>query len=61
MTCQQNGCTEEATRVVYWPGKETRQCEPHAAKAKALGRFMGFDVPVLVIGVQVAGEEEETQ
>jgi hypothetical protein len=41
--CQQNGCQERATAVVYWPGKTTLQCETHKDKVLRVAEFMGFD------------------
>lgn len=40
MTCQQKGCTKEATHEVFWPGQLTKQCEEHAKNVQAAGRAL---------------------
>lgn len=35
---------KNATFVVHWPGKDSLNCDEHAAKLQSLGRHLGFAV-----------------
>ena len=52
MTCNQKGCTEEATHIVHWPGQSTSQCEKHTNALIKLGKHMGLDVVATAIVVK---------
>lgn len=42
VTCQQNGCTDEATVIVHWPGQDTAMCAKHSVRAHVVAGAMGF-------------------
>lgn len=46
MNCKSNNCTELATHIVYWPGKETMMCSKHAENAIKVATAMGFFLSV---------------
>ena len=46
MTCQQQGCQDTATCVVFWPGQTTRQCEKHAHALQRLSSHVGFKLEI---------------
>ena len=40
--CEQQGCTDDATARVFWPGrKPLLSCTIHTIKAQQLGQIMG--------------------
>ena len=42
--CQQEGCENDAKWLVFWPGKETRQCSECLPKVEAVASAMDFRV-----------------
>lgn len=48
--CCQDNCSEKATHYVYWPGETKKMmCDLHTAKAKVIGKHMGFHIHTEVI------------
>jgi hypothetical protein len=43
--CGQDGCTEDASHRMYWPGSGASfVCEDHQKRAAAIAEHMGFEL-----------------
>jgi hypothetical protein len=47
MSCEAHGCDRPAEVAVFWPGHQTYQCRPHAARASGVAAAMGFALPIV--------------
>lgn len=59
MKCGQNGCTKDATHIVYWPGQTTYQCESDKDRLVATGAVLGIIVDWNPIEVKDAKETDD--
>lgn len=56
--CNQAGCTEPASHVVYWPGQPGQPiCPVHGVKARGIAETMGFHLEVVPLVELELGRE----
>jgi hypothetical protein len=46
MLCLSNLCDQQATFVVYWPGKTTYSCDKHARAQRGIADAMGMGLEI---------------